>query len=98
MDRQGRTDHLETRALPEGPGSVGGPMRCPWYLFHRLFWARTQGPHDPLLPWGPMSCQSAPVDSKENPKFLVVSIKLIKGKFSNGDTSSNDLGVCRDFF
>ncbi|CAI9576670.1 unnamed protein product [Staurois parvus] len=27
------TDHLETRALPEGPGSVGGPMRCPWYLF-----------------------------------------------------------------
>ncbi|CAI9608462.1 unnamed protein product [Staurois parvus] len=35
--QQGRTDHLETRALPEGPGSVGGPMRCPWYLFHRLF-------------------------------------------------------------
>ncbi|CAI9619339.1 unnamed protein product [Staurois parvus] len=35
---QGQTDHLETRALPEGPGSVGGPMRCPWYLFHRLFW------------------------------------------------------------
>ncbi|CAI9589541.1 unnamed protein product [Staurois parvus] len=34
---QGRTDHLETWALPEGPGSVGGPMRCPWYLFHRLF-------------------------------------------------------------
>ncbi|CAI9580083.1 unnamed protein product [Staurois parvus] len=27
----------KTRALPEGPGSVGGPMRCPWYLFHRLF-------------------------------------------------------------
>ncbi|CAI9620109.1 unnamed protein product [Staurois parvus] len=37
-------------------------MRCPWYLFHRLFgvWARTQGPHDPLSPGGPMSCQSAP--------------------------------------
>ncbi|CAI9537258.1 unnamed protein product [Staurois parvus] len=35
--KQGRTDHLETRVLPEGPGSVGGPMRCPWYLFHRLF-------------------------------------------------------------
>ncbi|CAI9610030.1 unnamed protein product, partial [Staurois parvus] len=34
---QGRTDHLETRALPEGPGLVGGPTRCPWYLFHRLF-------------------------------------------------------------
>ncbi|CAI9572340.1 unnamed protein product [Staurois parvus] len=34
---QGRTDHLETRKLPEGPGSVGVPMRCPWYLFHRLF-------------------------------------------------------------
>ncbi|CAI9540094.1 unnamed protein product, partial [Staurois parvus] len=29
---QGRTDHLETRAQPEVPGSVGGPMRCPWYL------------------------------------------------------------------
>ncbi|CAI9576071.1 unnamed protein product, partial [Staurois parvus] len=29
---QGRTDHLETRALPEGPGSVGDPVRCPWYL------------------------------------------------------------------
>ncbi|CAI9537486.1 unnamed protein product [Staurois parvus] len=48
--------------MPEGPGSVGGPMRCPWCLFHRLFlvWARTQGPHDPLLPGGPMSCQSTP--------------------------------------
>ncbi|CAI9533893.1 unnamed protein product, partial [Staurois parvus] len=34
---QGRTDHLETQALPEGPGSVGGPMRCSWYLFHRIF-------------------------------------------------------------
>ncbi|CAI9551795.1 unnamed protein product, partial [Staurois parvus] len=33
----GQTDHLESRALPEGPGSIGGPMRCPWYLFHRLF-------------------------------------------------------------
>ncbi|CAI9570504.1 unnamed protein product [Staurois parvus] len=29
---QGWTDHWGTRALPEGPGSVGGPMRCPWYL------------------------------------------------------------------
>ncbi|CAI9591983.1 unnamed protein product [Staurois parvus] len=29
-NNQGRTDHLETWALPEGPG-------CPWYLFHRLF-------------------------------------------------------------
>ncbi|CAI9622947.1 unnamed protein product [Staurois parvus] len=25
--RQGRTDHLETQALPEGQGSVGGPMQ-----------------------------------------------------------------------
>ncbi|CAI9565449.1 unnamed protein product [Staurois parvus] len=33
-------------------------MSCPWYLFQ--VWARTQGPHDPLLPGGPMSCQSAP--------------------------------------
>ncbi|CAI9545737.1 unnamed protein product [Staurois parvus] len=23
-------------------------------------WERIQGPHDPLLPGGPMSCQSAP--------------------------------------
>ncbi|CAI9572544.1 unnamed protein product [Staurois parvus] len=23
--------------LPEGLGSVGGPVRCPWYLFHWLF-------------------------------------------------------------
>ncbi|CAI9579593.1 unnamed protein product [Staurois parvus] len=22
---------------PEGLGLVGDPMRCPWYLFHRLF-------------------------------------------------------------
>ncbi|CAI9607272.1 unnamed protein product [Staurois parvus] len=22
---------------PRAPGSVGGPMRYPWYLFHRLF-------------------------------------------------------------
>ncbi|CAI9563679.1 unnamed protein product [Staurois parvus] len=29
---QGRTDNLETQALPEGPGSVGGLMRCAWYL------------------------------------------------------------------
>ncbi|CAI9615943.1 unnamed protein product, partial [Staurois parvus] len=29
---QGRTGHWGTLALPEGPGSVGGPMRCPWYL------------------------------------------------------------------
>ncbi|CAI9600993.1 unnamed protein product [Staurois parvus] len=34
---QGQTDHLGTQALPEDLGSVGGPMRCPWYLFHRLF-------------------------------------------------------------
>ncbi|CAI9601769.1 unnamed protein product [Staurois parvus] len=39
----GRTDHLETRALPEGPGSVGGPMKCPWYLFHRTQRAPDRG-------------------------------------------------------
>ncbi|CAI9544840.1 unnamed protein product [Staurois parvus] len=32
VHKQGRTDHLGTRALPEGQGTVGGPMRCPWYL------------------------------------------------------------------
>ncbi|CAI9555689.1 unnamed protein product [Staurois parvus] len=30
--RQGRTDHSRTWALPEDLGSVGGPMKCPWYL------------------------------------------------------------------
>ncbi|CAI9602505.1 unnamed protein product, partial [Staurois parvus] len=36
---QGRADHSSTRALPEGPRSVGGPIKCPWYLFfYRLFW------------------------------------------------------------
>ncbi|CAI9540560.1 unnamed protein product [Staurois parvus] len=33
--------------------------------FYRLFWVwfecgQGHGPHDPLLPGGPMSCQSAP--------------------------------------
>ncbi|CAI9563764.1 unnamed protein product [Staurois parvus] len=28
------------------------------------FWVRTQGPHDPLLPGGLMSCQSAPGPDK----------------------------------
>ncbi|CAI9581797.1 unnamed protein product, partial [Staurois parvus] len=58
-------------------------MRCPWYPFHRLFffeiWARTQGPHDPLLPGGPMSCQSAP-DSrvcKLYAIFLIMAIWVI---------------------
>ncbi|CAI9535840.1 unnamed protein product, partial [Staurois parvus] len=68
-EQQGRTDHLETRSLPKGPGSVGGPIRCPWHIFHRIFWARTQGPHDPLLPGGPMSCQSAPELECEQPEY-----------------------------
>ncbi|CAI9577823.1 unnamed protein product [Staurois parvus] len=34
---QGRTDHLENSGTARRPGSVGGPMRYPWYLFHRLF-------------------------------------------------------------
>ncbi|CAI9547867.1 unnamed protein product, partial [Staurois parvus] len=37
LPTQGKTDHLSTRALPEGPGSVGGPKKFPWYLFYRLF-------------------------------------------------------------
>ncbi|CAI9590719.1 unnamed protein product [Staurois parvus] len=37
--QQGRTDHSSTWALPEGPGSVGAPIKCPWYLFYRLFWS-----------------------------------------------------------
>ncbi|CAI9568327.1 unnamed protein product [Staurois parvus] len=37
-------------------------MRCPWYLFHRLF-EFGQGHRGPMIlycPGGPMSCQSAP--------------------------------------
>ncbi|CAI9532953.1 unnamed protein product [Staurois parvus] len=37
-------------------------MRCPWYIFHRVFLSlgKDTGPHDSLLPGGPMSCQSDP--------------------------------------
>ncbi|CAI9614730.1 unnamed protein product, partial [Staurois parvus] len=34
---QGRTDHLGTGALPEGPGSVGGPHEMPLVPFMGLF-------------------------------------------------------------
>ncbi|CAI9600188.1 unnamed protein product [Staurois parvus] len=53
MLHSGRTDHLETRALPEGPGSVGGLIRCPWYLFHRLFFEFGQGHRGPIIPYCP---------------------------------------------
>ncbi|CAI9591781.1 unnamed protein product [Staurois parvus] len=38
-----------------GPGSVGGPMRCLWYLFHRLFLSLGKDIGAPLSPiaWGP---------------------------------------------
>ncbi|CAI9593587.1 unnamed protein product [Staurois parvus] len=52
---QGQTDHLETCALPEGPGSVGGPMRCPWYLFIGFF-EFGQGHRGPMIPY----CLGAP--------------------------------------
>ncbi|CAI9575684.1 unnamed protein product, partial [Staurois parvus] len=48
----GRTDHLETVTLPEGPGSVEGPMRCPWYLFHS-FIEFGQGHRGPMIPYCP---------------------------------------------
>ncbi|CAI9613729.1 unnamed protein product, partial [Staurois parvus] len=32
--------------------------------------ARTQGPHDPLLPGGPMSCQSAPGKNERKSHIL----------------------------
>ncbi|CAI9542268.1 unnamed protein product [Staurois parvus] len=38
-------------------------MRCPWYLFHRLFFEFGQGHRGPMIPYcpgGPMSCQSGP--------------------------------------
>ncbi|CAI9579235.1 unnamed protein product [Staurois parvus] len=42
-------------------------MGFSWYLFISFFigffwvWARIQGPHNPLLPRGPMTCQSTDV-------------------------------------
>ncbi|CAI9599536.1 unnamed protein product [Staurois parvus] len=33
LETKGRTDHLETRALSEGPGSVGGPHEMPLVPF-----------------------------------------------------------------
>ncbi|CAI9578699.1 unnamed protein product [Staurois parvus] len=46
-------------------------MRCPWYLLHRLFrvWARTQGPHDPLLPGGPYELSACPCPSLLSTQF-----------------------------
>ncbi|CAI9545144.1 unnamed protein product [Staurois parvus] len=29
--------HLIGPPTDPGPSAIGGPMRCPWYLFHRLF-------------------------------------------------------------
>ncbi|CAI9550205.1 unnamed protein product [Staurois parvus] len=51
-DNQGRTDHLQTRALPEGPGSVGGPMRCPWTFFIGFF-EFGKGHRGPMIPYCP---------------------------------------------
>ncbi|CAI9621725.1 unnamed protein product [Staurois parvus] len=55
-------------------------MRCPWYLFHRLFlvWARTKGPYDLLLPGGPMSCQSAPGRGAPIKEFAALAVKYMK--------------------
>ncbi|CAI9535768.1 unnamed protein product, partial [Staurois parvus] len=51
---QERTDHLETRALPEGPGAVGGPIRCPATFFIGFFeFGQGHGPHDPYCPGPP---------------------------------------------
>ncbi|CAI9572104.1 unnamed protein product [Staurois parvus] len=50
---QRRTDHLETWALRKGPGSVEGPMRWLWYLFHRLFFEFGQGHRGPMIPYCP---------------------------------------------
>ncbi|CAI9621729.1 unnamed protein product [Staurois parvus] len=53
---QGQTDHLSTRVLPEGPGSVGGPMKCPWFLLIGFFWVCFecgQGHRGPMIPYCP---------------------------------------------
>ncbi|CAI9571959.1 unnamed protein product, partial [Staurois parvus] len=36
-----------------GPGSVGGPMRCPWYLFHRLLLALGKDTGGAMIPYCP---------------------------------------------
>ncbi|CAI9595826.1 unnamed protein product, partial [Staurois parvus] len=54
--KQGQTDHSSTRALPEGPGSVGGPMKCPWYHFIGFFGCDLsvgQGHRGPMIPYCP---------------------------------------------
>ncbi|CAI9611338.1 unnamed protein product [Staurois parvus] len=41
---------------PTDPGPSGrGPIRCPWYLFHRLF-EFGQGHRGPMIPY----CQGVP--------------------------------------
>ncbi|CAI9543723.1 unnamed protein product [Staurois parvus] len=43
---------LTIRALKHCP--VGGPMKCPWYLFYRLFWVCFecgQGHRGPMIPY-----------------------------------------------
>ncbi|CAI9569211.1 unnamed protein product, partial [Staurois parvus] len=73
-------------------------MRCPWYLFHRLFcvWARTQGPHDPLLPGGPMSCQSAPVSYNGPFHFSPLEKQGIRGQ-TESTCSSKEGGAKHKF-
>ncbi|CAI9568621.1 unnamed protein product [Staurois parvus] len=56
MHGQGRTDHSSTRALPEGPGSVGDPMKCPWYLFFIGFFLSVGKDRGPMIP----HCPGAP--------------------------------------
>ncbi|CAI9614452.1 unnamed protein product, partial [Staurois parvus] len=70
---QGRTDHLETRALPEGPGSVGGPIRCPGTFFIGFFEFR-QEHRGPMIPY----CPGAPgvVSPPLCPSFQMVSLPL----------------------
>ncbi|CAI9565946.1 unnamed protein product, partial [Staurois parvus] len=43
-------------------------------------WARTQGPHDPLLPEGPMSCQSAPALPTTRTDILAVLTMCLPGQ------------------
>ncbi|CAI9534131.1 unnamed protein product, partial [Staurois parvus] len=46
---QGQNDHLE------GPGSIVGPVRCPWYFFIGFF-EFGQGHRGPMIPY----CLGAP--------------------------------------
>ncbi|CAI9582499.1 unnamed protein product, partial [Staurois parvus] len=78
---------LTTHGAPRAIGDHGAPVSLPKLkkAYEKgtrgtISWGPllTPGPHDPLLPGGPMSCQSAPVC---NISFCVLS--LLTGECGN---------------